>query len=69
MLQAQEGPALQAGELQLQRLYCTGEEVPGRRGTAVFGQRAVFPRFAPHFVFVEWEQGATASPGAAAVPA
>lgn len=31
--------------------------MPGKRGTAVFGQRAVFPWFAPRFVFVEWEQG------------
>lgn len=31
--------------------------MPGRRGTAAFGQQAVFPWFAPRFVFVEREQG------------
>lgn len=30
---------------------------------AVLRQRAVFPRFAPRFVFVGWEQGLPRPPG------
>ena len=37
--------------------------MPGKRATAAFGQRAVFPWFAPRFVFAKREQGLLHPPG------